>query len=99
MARMSQTYGIEAHSQQDRTPHRQPVRFVVVIDAGGSMVAMLCLASRELVAEIDAGAEEVASMISGIQPDIGALEPQWDAVLGGHSAQDRGTARVYTLPI
>lgn len=99
MAGMSQTYGIEAHGQQDPAPHRKPVRYVVVIDAGGSTVAMLCLASRELVAEIDAGAEEVSSMVSGIQPDIGALGPEWNAALGGHSEQDRGRARVYTLGI
>lgn len=96
---MSQTYGIEAHVRHDATAHREPVRYVVVIDAGGSMVAMLFLESRELVAEIDAGAEEVASMVSGIQPDIGALGPEWDAALGGHNVHERSSARVYTLGI
>jgi len=96
---MSQTYGIEAHGHQDPTPHRKPVRYVVVIDAGGSMVAMLLLETRERVAEIDAGAEEVNSMIAGIQPQIGALGPEWNAALGGHSLRDRGDARVYTLGV
>ncbi len=96
---MSQTYGIEAHGHHDPAPHRKPVRYVVVIDAGGSTVAMLFLESRELVAEVDAGAEEVNSMISGIQPVIGALGPEWNAALGGHSARDRGDARVYTLGV
>jgi hypothetical protein len=99
MARMSQTYGIEAHGQHEPAPHRKPVRYVIVIDAGGSAVAMLFLESRELVAEIDAGAEEVNSMISGIQPDIGVLGAEWNAVLGGHSTRDRAEARLYTLGI
>lgn len=96
---MSQTYGIEAHDDPEPTPHRKPVRYVVIIDAGGSAVAMLLLESRELVAQIDAGAEEVNSMIAGIQPDIGALGPQWNAALSGHSTRDRGDARVYTLVV
>lgn len=94
---MSQTFGIVAHGQQDRAPHRKPVHFVVVIDAGGAMVAMLFLESREQVAEVDAGAEEVHSMISGIQPTIGAIGPEWDAGLAGHSANERVGARVYAL--
>lgn len=96
---MSQTYGIEAHGHHRETPHKQPVRFVVVIDAGGSGVAMLFLATRELVAEMDAGAEEVASMISGIMPAVGALGPEWDAALRGHNHADRADARVYALDI
>ena len=70
-----------------------------VIDAGGSKVAMLFFESREQVAEIDAGAEEVSSMVSGIQPDIGALGPEWNVALGGHSLLERADARVYTLGI
>ena len=96
---MSQTYGIEAHGQHDPAPHRKPVRYVVVIDAGGSTVAMLFLESRERVAEVDAGAEEINSMISGIQPVIGALGPEWNAALSGHSTRERGDARVYTLGV
>lgn len=96
---MSQTYGIEAHGQHPPTVQRKPVRYVVLIDAGGSSVAMLFLDSRELVAEIDAGAEEVHSMISGIQPAIGALGAEWNAALSGHSERDRRDARVYTLGI
>ena len=99
MRDMSQTYGIEAHGRPDQTPHRKPVRIVVVIDAGGSNVAMLFLATRELVAEIDAGAEEVSSMISRIAPTVGALGPEWDAALQGHSLAERSEARVYALDI
>jgi hypothetical protein len=96
---MSQTYGISAHGHRDETPHRQPVRFVVVIDAGGSGVAMLFLATRTLVAEIDAGAEEISSMISGIMPTVGAHGPEWDAALQGHNLVERSEARVYALDI
>jgi len=99
MVVMSQTYGIEAHEHQDPTPHRKPVRYVVVIDAGGSKAAMLFLETRELVAQIDAGAEEVNSMIAGIQPQIGALGPEWNAALQGHSVRDRVDARIYALGI
>lgn len=96
---MSQTYGISAHGHRDETPHRQPVRFVVVIDAAGSGLAMLCLATRERVAEFDAGAEEVSSMISGIMPTVGAPGPEWDAALRGHTPAERREARVYALDI
>lgn len=96
---MSQTYGIEAHGHHADTPHKKPVRFVVVINAGGSGVAMLFLATRELVAEIDAGAEEIASMIYGIMPAVGALGPEWDAALQGRNHADRVEARVYALDI
>jgi len=96
---MSQTYGISAHGHRDETPHRQPVRFVVVIDAAGSGVAMLFLATRELVAEIDAGAEEIASMIAGVMPTVGAHGPEWDAALQGRNPAERAEARVYSIDI
>lgn len=97
MPAMSQTYGIEAQGRHPPAQHRKPVRYVVLIDAGGTTVAMLFLDSREQVAEIDAGAEEVHSMIAGIQPAIGALGAEWNLPLSGHSARDRRDARVYTL--
>ena len=96
---MSQTYGIEAHGHHDQVPHRKPVRFIVVIEGGGANVAMMFLATRELVAETDAGAEEIASMISGIMPTVGALGAEWDAALQGHNHAERSEARVYALDI
>ncbi|MEO7939828.1 MAG: hypothetical protein ABIR55_14475 [Burkholderiaceae bacterium] len=96
---MSQTYGIESHDAPDSSSHRKPIRYVVLIDAGGSPVAMFTLASHELVSEVDAGTEEVAAMIAGIEPAIGALDPVWDGVLGGHHPDERKRARVYTLTI
>ncbi len=94
---MSQTYGIPAHETSSFKPHREPVRYVVLIDAGGSGVAMLFLASREKVWEFDAGAMEVSSMTSGIMPTVGAKDPVWDLALSGHSKAERDEARVYDL--
>lgn len=96
---MSQTYGITAHGEQRHAPHRDPVRYVVIIDAGGSTVAMLFQESRNLVAEFDAGAEAVSSMITGLAPAQGALGAEWALALGGHSSIERGAALVYALPI
>ncbi len=94
---MSQTFGIAAHGASSSRPHREPVRFVVLIDAGGSGVAMLFLASHEKVWEFDAGAEEVSSMTAGIMPTVGAKGSAWDRALSGHSTAERDAARVYDL--
>ena len=94
---MSQTYGIPAHGASSSRPHREPVRYVVLIDAGGSGVAMLFLASYEKAWEFDAGAEEVRSMTAGIMPTVGAKGSAWDLALSGHSKAERDEARVYDL--
>lgn len=94
---MSQTYGIAAHGTASLKPHREPVRYVVLIDAGGAGVAMVFLASREKVGEFDAGATEVSTMTAGIMPTVGAVDPAWDLALSGHSKAERAEARVYDL--
>lgn len=81
------------------TLHRRPARFLVVIDAGGTMVAKLFLDSRELVAEFDAGSEEVAVMARGLRPDKGAGAADWDVALEAHNAAERAAADVYTLDL
>ena len=96
---MSQTFGMETPREHPSTPHRKPVRYLVVIDAGGSMVARLFLDAREMVAEFDAAVEEVAAMTNGLVPQLGALGPEWDLALQGHSAVERAAAMVYTLQI
>jgi hypothetical protein len=96
---MNHGYGIESPREHAHTPHRKPARYLVVIDGGGSAVAKLFLDTRELVAEFDAGAEEVALMTRGLQPAKGADGPQWDRALEGHSANERGAADVYTLDV
>jgi hypothetical protein len=95
---MSDGFGNElphAHAGDAARPH---VRYLVVIDAGGSMVARLFLASRGQVAEFD-GTEEIAQMIAGLEPAGDASDPQWDRALAGHSAAERADARVYVLEI
>lgn len=96
---MSQGFGIEAHGEHLRRPHRQPARYLVIIDAAGSMVARLFLDNREQVAEFDAGTEEVAQMTRGLTPTTGATGPEWDSGLDGHNAAERSAAEVYTLDV
>ena len=90
---------MEAPRNTDPTTHRLPVRYLVVIDSGGSMVARLFLSTRELAAEFDAMVEEVTAMTQGLTPEAGALGREWDVALQGHNATERAAALVYTLPI
>jgi hypothetical protein len=96
---MNEGFGIEVPPAHNHAPHRKPARYLVVIDAGGSTVAALFLDTREIVAEFDAGAEEVALMTAGLVPSPGACGPEWDQALQGHSAAERGAAMVYTLDL
>ena len=96
---MSEGFGIERPAGHHTGPHRLPVRYLVVIDAGGAMLARLFLESREQVAEFDAGAEEAAQMTAGLVPVTGANGPEWDRALAGHSSNERGSAAVYTLGV
>ena len=96
---MNHGYGIESPGEHAHTVHRKPARYLVVIDAGGSAVAKLFIDTRELVAEFDAGAEEVALMTRGLQPAKGADGREWDRALEGHSTKERGAAEVYTLEV
>ena len=94
---MDQAFGIESPGQHAHTAHRKPTRYVVVIDSAGSTIARLFLESREQIAEVDAGAEEVALMTRGLQSARSALGAEWDRALQGHSTAERRTADVYTL--
>ncbi|MEO5797278.1 MAG: hypothetical protein ABIP34_20810 [Rhodoferax sp.] len=96
---MSQTFGMETPRNTDPIAHRPPVRYLVVIDSGGSMVARLFVATREQAAEFDAMVEEVTAMTLGLTPETGAMGTEWDAALQGHNATERAAALVYTLPI
>lgn len=96
---MSQTFGMESPRKHDASPHREPVRYVVVIESGGSMVAKLHLETRQQVAEFDAAVEEVSSMTKGVAPQVGAIGPEWDQALQGHSAAERSAAKVYILEL
>lgn len=96
---MSQGYGIESQHQPNGGPHRQPARYLVIIESGGSMVARLFLDSREEVGEFDAGSEEVGQMTRGLKPTQDASDPAWNAALDAHSPQERASADVYLLDI
>lgn len=96
---MNHGYGIEAPGAHDDTPHQEPARYLVVIDAAGSTVARLFLASRRAVAEFDAGAREVAVMTDGLVAAHGATGAEWDEALEGHSRAEREDAEVYTLDV
>jgi hypothetical protein len=96
---MSQGFGIEVPGAHHPSAHRVPARYLVLIDAAGSVVARLFLASYEAVAEFDAGTEEVALMTKGLQPVKGATGAQWDRALAGHSADERADAEVFTLDV
>lgn len=96
---MSQTFGIESPSEHTVQTLRQPVRYVVVIDAGDSPIARLLVDTRQQVGELDAGAPEVIQMIQGLNPSQAASDPEWDIALQAHSAQERDTAKVYTLAV
>lgn len=96
---MNQGFGNESPREHSSAPHRKPVRYLVVIDSGGSAIARLFLDTRELVGEFDAGTEEVAQMTKGLAPATGADGPEWDRALEGHSASERSGADVYTLDI
>ena len=88
---------MEAPREHQAGLHRKPVRYLVIIDAGGSMVARLFLDTREMVAEFDAAVEEVAAMVNRLVPQTGALGSEWDQALRGHNATERASASVYTL--
>ena len=96
---MSDSFGIEAERDAPRRAQQPPARWLVIIDAGGSSIARLLLATRKSVGEFDAGAEEVALMTRGVRPSQGAVGAEWDAALEGHSAAERAAAQVYELDV
>lgn len=96
---MSQGFGIEAPGRHSHAPHRQPVRYVVIIEAAGAAVARLFLATREAAGEFDAAAEDVAQMTQGLMPTRGATGAEWDRALAAHSKDERAAAEVYTLEV
>ncbi len=97
--RMSQTFGMELHREHAQTPHREPVRYLVLIESGGYRVARLLSSRYDLLTTIDAAVEEVGSMIAGLVPQTGALGAEWDHALAGHSADERAAAKIYALAI
>jgi len=79
--------------------HQVPVKYLVLIDASGAMVARLFDGQRRHVSDIDASSEEVAVMTTGLTPLRGADDAAWAAALSGHNADERRAAMVYTLDV
>ncbi|OGB32305.1 MAG: hypothetical protein A3F78_16845 [Burkholderiales bacterium RIFCSPLOWO2_12_FULL_61_40] len=79
--------------------HSSPVKFLIMVDAGGAMVARLFDANRVHVIDMDASTEEVVDTIEGIAPVHGATGPEWDLALAGHTASERAQAQVYMLAV
>jgi hypothetical protein len=96
---MSDSLGDEAKGRYAPHVYKRVARYLVVIDAAGQVVARLFDDERRPLAEFDASSEEVALMTQGLDPAKGASGPEWNAVLGGHSAEERRGAEVYTLDV
>jgi hypothetical protein len=96
---MSQGFGNELPRAHTQTSHRRPVRYLIVIDSGGSVIVRLFLDTREQVAEFDGGSEEATQMMAGLVPTKGADGPEWDRALEGQSTAERSAADVYALYI
>ena len=79
--------------------HSAPVRFLILIDSGGAMVARLFDANRSHVMDMDGSTEDVVATIVGVVPSFSGAAPEWDRALAGHSAQERAQAEVYALAI
>ncbi|WP_137892664.1 hypothetical protein [Ramlibacter sp. 2FC] len=77
--------------------HSSPVKYLIVIESGGPMVARLFDANRVHVIDMDASSEDVSETTEGIVPAHGATASEWDKALAGHSAEERAEAQVYTL--
>ncbi len=79
--------------------HSPPAKYLIVIDAGGSMVARLFDAQRKPLTDFDASSEEVAVMTTGLTPQRSALDADWARALSGHNPDERAGAEVYTLDV
>jgi hypothetical protein len=79
--------------------HSSPVKYLIVIDSGGSMVARLFDAERVHILDMDGSTEEVATTTEGLAPTRNAAAPEWDRALAGHSAAERAQAQVFTLSV
>ncbi len=90
---------MESPGRHSDTPLRRPAHYLIIIDSGGATTARLFLDSREPAGEFDAGTEEVTVMVRGLTAESGAQGPEWDQALMGHSADERASAKVFTLSV
>lgn len=79
--------------------HSPPARYLVLIEASGTMEARLFDAQRRHLADLDAATEELNKMIAGLTPQCGAEAAEWGSALVGHSVEERCAAQVFTLSV
>ena len=96
---MNHGFGIERPSAHVQGAPRPAARYLVLIESAGPMLALMFTEARDMVANFDAGSEEVALMMRGLPPALGAGGPEWDRALAGHSAEERAAAEVFTLDV
>jgi hypothetical protein len=79
--------------------HKTPVKYLVIIESDGAMIAKLYDAHFKNENDIDAGSEEVAVMTRGLKPAKIGNDAVWSKVLAGHGEAERRAAEVYTLDV
>ncbi len=79
--------------------HKTPAKYLVLIEADGTVLAKLYDAQRAHVADVDATSEEVGVMTRGLTPEAGANAAPWAQILSGHGTRERAEARIYTLDV
>ncbi|MCR5882710.1 hypothetical protein LRS03_07520 [Rhizobacter sp. J219] len=79
--------------------HKPPVKYLVIIESDGAMVAKLYDAQFRHENDIDAGSEEVAVMTRGLKAEKTGNDATWSKVLAGHGETERRAAEVYTLDL
>lgn len=94
---MSQGFGGQVPAPHVQAEHRQVTTYLVIIAAPEGPIAKLLLPNLEQVAELDANTEEVTTMIAERVPAIGAAGAEWDRLFAAYSAEERATAKIYTL--
>jgi hypothetical protein len=79
--------------------HKTPVRYLVIIESDGAMVAKLYDHQFGHVSDIDASSEEVAVMTRGLVAQHIGNDATWSKVLRGHGEAERRAAEVFTLDV
>lgn len=77
----------------------KPVKYLILIESAGAMVARLFAADRAYMGDFDASSEEVAVMTAGVMPSRGAQGPEWGSGLAGHNATEKAAALVFELDL
>ena len=79
--------------------HQTPVKYLILIETDGAMVARLFDGERRHVADIDAASEEVAVMTTGLLPSRAGNATEWARALAGYNPAERSAAQVFSLDV